>query len=344
MTIPAAIIIEFMTPEDEVDLPGICDEVRDRLEWTWGLGHDHLDEYLQRFVDPQRVLMDDRLLVFPHSDMIREISARNRKMKSGVRRSHIDKGCKSFEYVVVPLDRSSPLPARTLISDVPPHLVLCTTSGKFMDAWGYLTGEDYTTVRVSLIEHLKTASPTDKRPPLTLWDLDAILQIYRTWSFMDPIPSTFISEASDQMMVEVEEESGSDGGMAWEVGSSVSCRHEPKRRLLPSERQQDVIIRLFPSTDNQDYDNAISLDSHITGVDDPDEFAEASMARGDYEEDGEWLEGMAKWAKGTSGATEQILLNDGQIPDDPREQPRVATSLDLDKPDYLSKSRKRTTT
>ena len=173
--------------------------------------------------------------------------------------------------------------------------------------------------------------------------------IRRRWTFIDDVPENFLSDDSDQTMVEAEGGSdsettessssssasgaGSRHSMDWDMGSSASCEREPQRRLFPSELQQDP----FPSSDD---DDAINCDSHITDVEDPDEFATASMARGDYETDRSWLKGIASWAEGASGVgDEAVLLNDGQINEDPREQPRAATSLDLEKPDYLSKIR-----
>ncbi|KAJ6456599.1 hypothetical protein C8R47DRAFT_1227786 [Mycena vitilis] len=44
--------------------------MRGRLEWNWGLGHLHLDEHLQGLVDPEGVLTDEPLLVFPPNDII----------------------------------------------------------------------------------------------------------------------------------------------------------------------------------------------------------------------------------------------------------------------------------
>ncbi|KAJ7450034.1 hypothetical protein B0H11DRAFT_2078168 [Mycena galericulata] len=354
MAISSAAIIAYATPLHKLNIPGICEEVRDRLEWTWGLGHDRLNEHLGKFVDPLLDITDGTILVFPHSDIIRDIWFRTRFLRSGIRRPNIQKvykGIKAFQYLVLAIDLSSPIPARNVVSEVPPHLVLCATYGKIKRTWGHLPGKDFARIRALIIERLQT----DTKPVLGPRDFEIMPHIHRQWSMIDRVPSSFLSEDSDQTMVEEDEspdvkaipapapepdsDSDSDSSMDWEVGSSASCYHEPKRRLLPCELKQD-----FNSIPIDEEDDMISSDSHMTGVEDPDEFAKASIARGDYEEDGEWLEGMAKWAKETSGATEQILLNDGQIPDDPREQPRVATSLDLDKPDYLSKSTKRTTT
>ncbi|KAJ6530314.1 hypothetical protein B0H19DRAFT_1192800 [Mycena capillaripes] len=358
MAIPAASIIAFATQSSKRDVPGIQDQVRDRLEWTWGLGHDRLDEHLQKFVDPQGILTDEALLVFPHNDIIREVWLRHGRAKLGIRRPHIQrlyKGCKSFEYLVVPIDSDSPLPVRLMHLEVPPHLALCTTSGKMMKAWGHLLGKDCDILRASVVER-SAAATHNNRPALTKWELDIMKLTYRTWSWMDYVPPSFLSETSDQTMVEVEEEEHSlpkrklpSRNMEWEARSSAS-RHEPKRRLFPSELKQDPPapnIRLFPSADGDDdeRDDAISADSHISGVEDPDEFAKASLARGDYEMDRRWLKGIKRWAKGTSGAGgDDSLLNDTQIREDPREQPRAAASLDLDKPDYLLRQKKRTAT
>ncbi|KAJ6530315.1 hypothetical protein B0H19DRAFT_1242660 [Mycena capillaripes] len=372
MAISAVSIITLATPPIKRDVPGIQVQVRDRLEWIWGLGHDRLDEHLQGFADPQSVLIDEALLVFPRNDIIREIWLRHGRTEFGVRRPPIQrarhpaiyvslelkfafqlyKGSKSFEYLVVPIDYNSPLPVRLMALEVPPHLALCTTSGKMMKAWGHLLGKDCDVLRASLAQR-SAAATHDGRPALTKSELDIMQLTHRTWTRSDYVPPSFLSETSDQTMVEVEEEErpvpkqkSPSKTMEWEVGSSAS-RHEPKRRLLPTELHQDPAnIRLFPSADgDDDDDDAISADSHISGVEDPDEFAKASAARGDYELDRRWLTGIKRWAKSTSGAGgDDSLLNDTQIKEDPREQPRAAASLDLDKPDYLLRQKKRTAT
>ncbi|KAJ7488908.1 hypothetical protein FB451DRAFT_1552853 [Mycena latifolia] len=353
MAISAADIIAYVIPEYEANTPGISDEVRDRLEWTWGLGHNRLDEHLSNFADPQPVLTDDAVLVIPHTDIINTISARNWRAKSGIIRPYIQKlykGRRSFEYLVVPIDPDSPVPARILVSEIPPHLALCTTAGKVMKIWGYLTGAAYAAVRASLIERSKVAIDSS-RPALSTTDLDTIHSVYRIWSFVDYVPPSFLSEDWDQTMVEAEDSpdaksasesaSGSSSGssMDWEVGSSASCEHEPRRRLLPSELQQDVNAR--PSTDGDDED-ALSSNSHITGVEDP---AKASIERKDCEVDRAWLKGITHWAEGAEAVgDEEMLLNDDQIKEDPREQPRDATSVDLNRPAYLSRRKIRTAT
>jgi hypothetical protein len=153
-------------------------------------------------------------------------------------------------------------------------------------------------------------------------------------------------------MVEPEEEprdtkrKSSDNNVGWELSSA--SRYEPKRRLLPSELQpQTAEVRLFPSADGaveSDEDEVISVDSHISGVEgDPEEFAKASHARGDYEVDRKWLKKIRRWAADTSGADAgEALFNDEQIKEDSREQPRDAMSLDLAKPDYVERWQRRT--
>ncbi|KAJ7914418.1 hypothetical protein B0H13DRAFT_438537 [Mycena leptocephala] len=154
MSISAAAILAFVISKHDADTPGLSDKVRDRLEWTWGLRHNHLDEHLQEFNDPQmsKILLDNSLLVMPRSESIHEMSGcdlANLTLKFDVRRPHIKrlyKGCTSFEYVVVPIAPDNPLLPRMLVSEVPPHLVMCITAGKLLKTWEHLAGEEYTAV------------------------------------------------------------------------------------------------------------------------------------------------------------------------------------------------------
>ncbi|KAJ7765758.1 hypothetical protein B0H16DRAFT_1883179 [Mycena metata] len=112
---------------------------------------------------------------------------------------------------------------------------------------------------------------------------------------------------------------------------------EPQRRLLPHELKVDFNEALRAAADEGD--DAISCDSYITGLEGkPEEFSKTSMARAKYdEEDAAWEQGIKSWAQGASVVDdERMLLNDDQIEEDP-EQPRVATTLDLKKPDYLAR-------
>ncbi|KAJ7031728.1 hypothetical protein C8F04DRAFT_1109561 [Mycena alexandri] len=345
MAISVTSIVTFATQINKLNIPGIQDEVRDRLEWTWGLRHGQLDEYLQTFVDPEGVLADDSVFVFPPSKLILDVWLRHERKKFGVRKPHIDKlykGRTSFEYVVVPVDPASPVATRILVAQVPPHLVLTTTTGKIMKTWGFLPPKESDALSVALLSRANATTISAGWPPLRTSDLNTMYNLHSAWSWADYVPPSFLSETSDQTLVEEDEEEidysrpimiGSGKRISRsEAGSSASCR-EPKRRLLPSELQQ-----AFASAD--DDDDAVSSDSHISGVEDPEESA---RALGDEElEDGAWVQEMENWAAGTAGADEEALLNDAQITDDPRETPRVATSLDLERPDYLSKHKIRT--
>ncbi|KAJ7842810.1 hypothetical protein B0H14DRAFT_1022318 [Mycena olivaceomarginata] len=208
MAISSSSIIDFAIPNTKRDVPNIQDQVRNRLEWTWGLGHGHLDEHLQEFVDPQGLLADQTVLVFPHNDIIEQISRRTDRGKSGVRRPHIQKlykGCNSFEYLVLPIDSASTLPPRLLNLEVPPHLALCATSGKMSQAWGSLPREVCDAKRASLLQRAKAAIYS-ARPALGMWQLTDMQHIHRKWSWIDYVPRSFLSEKSEQTMVEPEEE------------------------------------------------------------------------------------------------------------------------------------------
>ncbi|KAF7353814.1 hypothetical protein MVEN_01067000 [Mycena venus] len=133
---------------------------------------------------------------------------------------------------------------------------------------------------------------------------------------------------------EDEESDEESSTMEWEVGTVASEDDEPQRRLLPHEFETDPVPKFQPVSGAIE-DDAISVDSYITGVEDPEEFYKTSLARGIYETDPSWSKGIRSWAQSASGIDdEKVLLNDGQIETDPREKPRVATSLNLDKPDW----------
>ncbi|KAJ7666720.1 hypothetical protein DFH06DRAFT_1384043 [Mycena polygramma] len=349
MPFSSASLLTLATPANMADTPGIRGQIRDRLEWTWGLGHGRLDEHLREFSDsdPHLVFMNDSLLVLPPADIIRKISSRNAKTKSGVRPPRIQKlykGCTSFQYLVVPVDPRSDVPMHTLVSNVPPHLVSCTTSSKIMRAWGRLKGRDYNVVRLSLVDRIQAARLPD---PLRIGvsDFDTMRGTHWLWILVEHVPPSFFSSDSDQAEVADSVRSLSDSGfssnVAWEAGSSASCYHEPKRRLLPSERQAEFPIRMFPSADGMqdDDDDAVSEDSHVPGGEDPDD-AQALATPGDDEADLEWTKVISQWAEGASDA-DADALNDAQIKKDSRETPRVAASLDLAKPDYEDVAAKR---
>ncbi|KAJ7187185.1 hypothetical protein C8R46DRAFT_1059118 [Mycena filopes] len=166
--------------------------------------------------------------------------------------------------------------------------------------------------------------------------------IHMGWTFMDSVPRSFLDADSDQTMVEPEKtvkpgkrklRPASGSGTDWEVGSSASCYREPKRRLLPCELQQD--FQTGDGVHTEDHkDDASSSDIRMSGIEDAVDVGVDTEA-----EDRLWLEGIVSWAEGATRADvdETTLLNDAQIKVDPRERSRVASSLDLGRPDYLSR-------
>ncbi|KAJ7328799.1 hypothetical protein DFH08DRAFT_967195 [Mycena albidolilacea] len=281
-------IIDFAIPIHRIDEPGIRDEARDRLEWTWGLGHGRIEEHLREFVDPEGLLTDETVLVFPHYHRFENSRAATTEDVL----VFADRTCKSYtkdarpsNTSLSPADSASILPPRFLISGLPPHLALCTINGKIYNAWGFLPRKFWDAHHDLLVERAKDATH-EGRPALELWQLIEMEHVYEKWT-----ATSFLRRAP----VKVE-------------------------------------IRFFPSVDGKDEsddDDAISVGSQISGVEgDPEEFAKANHARGDYEMGRKWLKKMKRWAAWTLGADAgETLFNDK---DNWRERPRDASSLDLD--------------
>ncbi|KAJ7077395.1 hypothetical protein B0H15DRAFT_861724 [Mycena belliarum] len=366
MAISAAEIVAYMTNPLRANEPGISIQIRNRLEWTWGLGHNHLDEHLSQFTDPLHIFTDDSVFVIPSKDMICDIHSHTLDLKFGVRRPHIRKvreclaerllyligfspqvykGRMSFEYLAIPVDSQNPLPGRKVVSEVPPHIALATTSGKMMQHWGYLTGDAYDAVCASLIERSATVLGT----PLSLRDLSMIWGVHRKWSFVDHVPASFLAEDSDATMVEAEDLDSPDttpapepsvsndkNKMDKEVRSSASGGHSPRRRLYPHELEQDFNDlpsvasdddrevrssasgghsprrRLYPHELEQDFNDLPSVAS------DDDSEDEVDGVTGEPEADRRWMDGIARWAEGTAAAHEGMLSSsDAMIHDDP---------------------------
>ncbi|KAK7019902.1 hypothetical protein R3P38DRAFT_3551484 [Favolaschia claudopus] len=301
MAIPPSRIIDLATPLHDIEESCIRHRVRERL-WTWGLGHDHLDEHLQQFSDPQGFLTDDAILVFPQSNVVEELSCRDDRGKTCLYNGRL-----SFEYIFVAID-------------------------PIMKAWGRLPPKDWDAGCLSIMQRANSVVDSGRRP-IHQRQLMLMEYIYRKWSWVDVVPSSFLSADSDQTMVEPtlatddEDESEhlqvkreSPSNVEWDAFGSAFCR-EPKRRLLPEELARS----LNASEDGVDDDsNASSVDSYLSR-DEADSDA--------YEADRRWLEDIQSWAVETSNA-EKTPVHDGQIPDDSLEQPPAASSLDLGTPDY----------
>ncbi|KAJ7226801.1 hypothetical protein GGX14DRAFT_627078 [Mycena pura] len=266
---------------------------------------------------------------------------------------YVYKGCKPFEYLVLPVDPSSNIVPRVLLSPIPPHLTISSTVDKIFKHWGRKRS-DFIAARDSLIALAKTSPPVGATfTPNSDLFID-LRYLHESWATCY-VPPRFLglegpgeNKESDDESDESDEsdENAANSTMEWEW-------EEPQRRLLPHELEQEPDFeKMFRVVRRaNDEDDAISCDSHITGVEDPEEYAKASVARGDHKPSRTWLKGVERWAQGAASEVvdDEVLVNDAQIEEAySKEQPRVATGLDLEKPDYLStashKKRRRTAT
>ncbi|KAJ7086975.1 hypothetical protein C8R44DRAFT_752384 [Mycena epipterygia] len=193
---------------------------RSTLEWTWGLGHNHLDEH---FTDLEQTLTDDSLLVIPRSGIIRDIGARNCTAKFGVPRSHIQRMHGHAANALLNLQ----LLFRCSIAD---HRFRSTTAfGDSHYLWqdyaslGQLTGNEFNVMRVGLLERSKAAVHSDgDKSALSLSDLEPLRLNHFTWSVVEHVLPSFLSEDSDQTMVAAEESSDwNSDSIDWDVGNSA---------------------------------------------------------------------------------------------------------------------------
>ncbi|KAJ7436190.1 hypothetical protein B0H11DRAFT_2295013 [Mycena galericulata] len=315
--------------------PVDSEKMRDRLEWAWGLEHGTLDEHLANFSDPYLVdiLMDDSLILLPHSDQAEDLFSAAADTpfsfsKPRITMQELYKGRQTFEYIVLPVDPSSDVPPRVLLSPVPPHLTISSSVDKIFRRWGH-TRDRFNVVRNAWVECIKNNYPAGATSTPSIYIFVNIRYVHESWAITH-VPLRFLGLDGSE-----DEESDGDsyGTMYMEVETLAD---EPQRRLLPHELEQEPVLKLPILRPVDDEDDVISCDSLITGVEDPEEFAKASLARGDYEPSRTWLKGMERWVRGASETVDgEMLLNDGQIEEDFTEKPRVATSLDLNQPDYL---------
>ncbi|KAJ7491086.1 hypothetical protein FB451DRAFT_1552620 [Mycena latifolia] len=332
MSILLNTIIDAATRGWNVKNPASCNEIRSQLEWSWGLGYETLDAHVNQFSDShlEDIVMDDTLILLAHPDIVHKFCVlisslpfNSRGSRQIVQELYGDS--KSFEYLVLPVDPSSKTTPRLLISSVPPHLTISTSADKLLKRWGY-SRSDFMAAGASLIALVETSPPTGATFSLNRNIFVDLKYIHERWASCYVSPTFLGLERSD--------DGESDSTMEWEV-QTMAYPDEPCRRMLPHEFEQEPVVKIRqPPVD--DDDDAISQDSHITGADNPEAYAKASMERAD-EADRSWLKGIESWAESAEGVDDALLLNDGQIEEDSKEGPRVATSMDLDKADYLTK-------
>ncbi|KAF7319559.1 PCI domain-containing protein [Mycena chlorophos] len=109
-------------------------ELKPRLERTWGLGYGGLEEHLRSFPDAEDLLADERVVVIPGAQDIG-------KLVQGYfippKPTHVVKtyqGRTSFTYMTLPLDPASSLRARLVHSLTPPHIVAIFTADRIEKA------------------------------------------------------------------------------------------------------------------------------------------------------------------------------------------------------------------
>ncbi|KAJ7765759.1 hypothetical protein B0H16DRAFT_1524293 [Mycena metata] len=332
--------------------PASLDDIHCRLEWTWGLEYGALNEHLQSFNSDRQladILANKDLMVLTDWETIGKMSlhlSHSPKTISGSRIMIQDvyDRC-SFEYLVLPVDPSSGIAPQLLISSVPPHVTVAPSVDHLLKRWGY-EQDLFDAACKSIMQHVAANPPAGATFQPNFHTFTDLRYLHERWATRS-VPSQFRGlEGSDDDVEEAVLMNSDEGSstLEWEVATLPSEEEEPRRRLLPHELAADLVVKfrtLVRVAD--DGDEVISCDSYITGHEGrPEEFSKASMARATSDEkDAAWEQGIKSWVQGTSVVDdERMLLNDDQIEEDPKEQPRVAATLDLEKPDYLARQEK----
>ncbi|KAJ7063686.1 hypothetical protein C8F01DRAFT_87476 [Mycena amicta] len=178
-----------------------------------------------------------------------------------------------------------------------------------------------------------TFSPSDATPipkPLTLINL---YYLYKDWICAFAPPSFIAGLPLPELSEEMEEGSQSKESLHT-VLTPVTCE-TPPRRLLPHELARDPNAR-----DDEEDDDAITDDSHISGADGLEEYSKASLARDSCMSNDRWVKVVSSWVRevGSFDVDERTIFNDEEVRTAEKEfteQPRTVSSMHLDKPDYL---------
>ncbi|KAJ6630271.1 hypothetical protein B0H10DRAFT_2427931 [Mycena sp. CBHHK59/15] len=243
-------------------------------------------EYGTHTSDPMRVLADDSLLLVPHPDIVRKAWDRVLMADPEVPNElteNMYNGSRTFHYVILPLDPSSPIPPRILTSKIPPHLAIASTSRKFLQHWEHRTGYEFDAAWHSLAVLCQTFDSVDLTAMPTLRTFQNIIYMHETWTDGAYVPPSFLG---------LEEESpclkNKDQGCTYVVVKNI---YEPQRRLLPCEGgtpdPRCPLNSHVPACGHagSSDDDAISWDSHIPDADELEEYVKASIAHGDYAAD-----------------------------------------------------------
>ncbi|KAJ7118994.1 hypothetical protein C8R44DRAFT_187425 [Mycena epipterygia] len=313
------------------DTPKIQD-VRDRLEWAWGLQRHSFDEHLAKFPDPNlgKIISNDALFLLADPNIIRSLFLASSSSAAGKLQRVVQELCqdnKSFEYMVLPVDPSSGVAPRLLSSLVPPHLTISISVDKIFKRWGYTHGA-FDMARDSFLTLVETSPPDGVTFTPTLHTFINLRFIHERWSIVD-VPPHFLGlddldeESNATSSTDDGESSVDDGESSADDGESMEVPlwgyMEPRHRLEPHEFAQEslVAIRQLPAPD---HDDTNSCDS---GVEDP---AKTSLAQEDYEPNRVWWTEMNRWVQSTTGIVDdRMLWIDGEIEGDAGKKPHVAT-------------------
>ncbi|KAJ7611742.1 hypothetical protein FB45DRAFT_1065766 [Roridomyces roridus] len=330
MSVPADRLLEAAGRAWSLQTRVSSDDMRHKLEWAWGLPHGTFYNHVNAYTGPAIVdlIMNDDLILIPHPELVLKLHVVAASMPwgfSSTRRVAIQdvyQGCQNFEYLVLPLEASSTVPPRAVFSPIPPHLTISCCVDKILRRGGYAVTV-FDGIRDSLISHARDKSVSGATFVLNKSAFAGLTFIHGSWADAS-VPRRFLG---------LDEDSDGDSGsstMEWEAQTPPA---ETKQRLFPHELKQDPVLKFWAPV--ADDDDAVSWDSHITGVE-PEQLAQASIAKGDYSSDEAWLKGVESWVESTAGALEnEELIPAKPIEDNSDEQPRAIASLDLEKPDFI---------
>ncbi|KAF7293034.1 hypothetical protein MIND_01202800 [Mycena indigotica] len=305
----------------------ILEEARTHLEWSWGLDYRDLEQHLEQFSNEtlaERLLTDERVIVIPHIHDLHHLSFRDFKRKRAFVRLRpileAYSGDQTFSYFVLPLDSTDSILPHRLELATPPHIVLIRTGAKLMRAYGdEPVGDDL--LGQQLVARVRKASETrkDRRFGFGPLQLSIILRLYSTWTYVDPVPPGFKAGLVDYAQVD-KKVIQTPYSPQYSPAHVAKYDPEPQRRVTARELRQDFNAKKEPLADADDSGSEIEDDSNPA-----------------------WAKDVQQWAQvvsQTAERDERILIND-ITPDNRLEGSRTIASVDLARPDYRVRFRRR---
>ncbi|KAJ7230470.1 hypothetical protein GGX14DRAFT_583398 [Mycena pura] len=328
MPLPLDLIVNAAVPPHKQGTPGIFKETQTRLEWAWGLEYGTLEDHLYSYSDPalEAVLKDDKYVLAFHPNVTSRMFAHS-DTKWDIKRPFVQElyhGAASFDYVVLHVNPAAAIPPWVLVSAVPPHLTVCTSAAK-LQKHGWNVAPTTKRRHLEALFYLPiTFTPSDAIPipkPFALFQLE---YVYSAWK-RTFVPPNFCAGLPVPVAPVVKEEKDWE----WKTMKFSSSCDTPPGRIEDNPSVYDLM------------EEDMSNDSYISGADNPEDYAKASLARDGYLSNGRWLKGMKRWvqslAHGPTGDDMMVDDNDAILQGYSKEQACAVASLDLGKPDYLSR-------